>query len=75
MQLETIALGQLALRLEQERKLQGLTREQAAAVCGVSTSFIRDAERDPGSCSVRKLVQLIDGLGLDINVEGWRSTP
>ncbi len=75
MQLETTALGQLALRLEQERKLQGLTREQAAAVCGVSTSFIRDAERDPGSCSVRKLVQLIDGLGLDINVEGWRSTP
>jgi HTH-type transcriptional regulator / antitoxin HipB len=37
----------------------------------VSTSFIRDAESDPGRCSLAKLLRLVNGLGLSMDVSGW----
>ena len=61
----------LAESLKKERKRQCLSREQAASVSNVSTSFIRDAETDPESCSLGLLLKLIFGLGLRINVNGW----
>lgn len=64
-------LPELARRLFAERKRQGLSRAQAAAVCNVSTSFIRDAELDPGRCSLARLLQLTRGLGLALTVTGW----
>ena len=47
MQLTPTTLTPLAERLQAERKRQGLSRSQAAAVCNVSPSFIRDAESTP----------------------------
>ncbi len=73
MQLHPKILNSLALRIRHERQLQDMSREQLAAVCNVSASFIRDAEKDPGSCSVEKLLQLINGLGLRVKIEGWQS--
>lgn len=73
MQLYTKTLNSLAQRLRQERQLQNLSREQLAAVCNVSSSFIRDAESDPGSCSVERLLQLIQGLGLKVTINGWQN--
>lgn len=61
----------LAERLMAERKRQKLSREQAAAVCNVSTSFIRDAESDPARCSLGKLLLLMRGLGLSLQAQGW----
>jgi hypothetical protein len=54
-----------------ERKRQKLSRTQAAAVCNVSTSFVRDAERDPSRCSLGKLLLLSQGLGLSLHAQGW----
>ena len=71
MQLHPELLPSLAQRLMAERKRQGLSRAQAAAVCNVSTSFIRDAESDPGRCSLTRLLQLTHGLGLTLAVTGW----
>jgi len=71
MLLEHDQLFKLADALKKERKRQGVSREQAASVCNVSTSFIRDAETDPESCTLRLLLKLVDGLGLRINVNGW----
>ena len=68
------ALPALAKRLMTERKRQGLSRAQAASVCNVSTSFIRDAEFDPGRCSLGRLQQLIRGLGLTLTVTGWQES-
>lgn len=65
-------LPELAKRLMTERKRQGLSRAQAASVCNVSTSFIRDAENDPGRCSLARLQQLTRGLGLTLAVTGWQ---
>jgi len=58
-------------QLLQERRRQGLTRAQAAAICNVSESFIRDAESEPSRCSLNLMLQLLLGLGLRVRVEGW----
>lgn len=71
MQLTDTTLAQLATALAAERKRQKLSREDAAAVCGVSTSFIRDAESNPANCSLGKLAKLIGGLGLSLEVSGF----
>lgn len=73
MQLKVQSLPALAQALMGERKLQGLSREQAAAVCNVSESFIRDAESDPGRCSLIKLLQLTEGLGLTMTLSDWQT--
>jgi HTH-type transcriptional regulator / antitoxin HipB len=72
MKLSDTVLPELASHLIAERKRQGLSRAQAAAVCNVSTSFIRDAESDPGRCSLAKLLRLVNGLGLSMDVSGWQ---
>lgn len=71
LQLDTF--NELASRLTAERKRQGLSRSQAASVCNVSTSFIRDAETEPGRCSLAKLSLVINGLGLTMTVAGWQA--
>lgn len=73
MQLTPTTLAPLAERLQAERKRQGLSRSQAAAVCNVSPSFIRDAESAPERCSLGKLLLLVQGLGLTMEVTGWPS--
>lgn len=71
--LQSDTFSELANRLTVERKRQGLSRAQAASVCNVSTSFIRDAETAPGRCSLAKLSQVINGMGLTITIAGWRA--
>jgi transcriptional regulator with XRE-family HTH domain len=68
MNIEESKLNELAKALEAERKRQNLSREEAAAVCGVSASFIRDAESHPENCSLGKVIKLIAGLGLSLDV-------
>lgn len=70
MKMEPMTLPELASLLEAERKRQKLTRAQAAAVCNVSPSFIRDAETQPERCTLGKLVQLVNGLGLTMSIAG-----
>lgn len=73
MKLHTKTLNALAQRLQRERQRQDLSREQLAAVCNVSTSFIRDAESNPASCTLEKLLQLTQGLGLQLTIAGWQN--
>ena len=75
MQLTPTTLTPLAERLQAERKRQGLSRSQAAAVCNVSPSFIRDAESTPERCSLGKLLLLMRGLGLSLQAQGWSDEP
>jgi HTH-type transcriptional regulator / antitoxin HipB len=71
MQLHQDNLIILATQLAVRRKSQGLTRSQLAGVCGLSESFIRDAESMPGRCSLAKLMLLVQGLQLNFAVGGW----
>jgi len=70
MKINDVTLADLALALSAERKRQKLSREEVAAVCGVSMSFIRDAESSTENCSLSKLAKLINGLGLSLEVSG-----
>ena len=72
MKIENSTLPTLATALITERKRQQLSREAAAAACGVSVSFIRDAESSPQNCSLGKLVQLMNGLGLSLQSQGFQ---
>ena len=75
MHITSTGFSELAQTLSTERKRQGLTRSQTAAVCNVSPSFIRDAESHPERCSLEKLVLLVCGLGLTLSIEGWTQPP
>lgn len=66
MQLTDSEVQRFAARLQAVRKHQRLSREQLAAVSGVSPSFIRDAESDPARCSFGKLLRLVQSLGLTL---------
>ena len=68
MKITSSNLSLLAEMLTKERKRQKLSRSQAAAVCNVSPSFIRDAETHPERCSLGKLTMLVNGLGLTMVV-------
>lgn len=72
MQITPRSFNELAVRLRQERKRQGLSRDQAAAVCNVSPSFIRDAEIHPDRCTLERLTLLTNGLGLSLTLTGWK---
>jgi HTH-type transcriptional regulator / antitoxin HipB len=69
--LHTRLLRSLGSLLNRERMVQDLSREQLAAICNVSPSFIRDAERDPGRCSLALLLQVTQGLGLKASIQGF----
>jgi HTH-type transcriptional regulator/antitoxin HipB len=75
MKINDVTLEELASALSAERKRQKLSREDLAAVCGVSTSFIRDAESNPENCTLGKLMKLINGLGLSLDVSGQAVSP
>lgn len=71
LQFHSETLNSLAQHLRRERVIQNLSREQLAAVCNVSPSFIRDAESNPGRCSLELMLKLIQGLGLRATIGGW----
>ena len=73
MQISKQTLLELGHQLMAERKRQGLSREQAASVCNVSASFIRDAESDPARCTLERLLQLTQGLGLTMTLSDWKT--
>lgn len=75
MKINDWTLVEFAQALSAERKRQKLSREAAAAVCGVSTSFIRDAESHPENCTLGKLAKLVNGLGLSLEAVGLRAGP
>ncbi|MES2949794.1 MAG: helix-turn-helix domain-containing protein [Pseudomonadota bacterium] len=70
-QLHSQLLNSLAQHLRRERVVQNLSREQLAAVCDVSPSFIRDVESNPGRCSLELVLRVVQGLGLRASVGGW----
>ena len=65
-----ISPSTIADTIKAERKRQGLSREQLAGICGVSTSFIRDAESDAAQCTLGRLTQLIEALGMQLDISG-----
>jgi HTH-type transcriptional regulator/antitoxin HipB len=61
-------LGRAVMRM---RKSQGLTQEQAAALCGVSMPFMNSLEGGKrANISLSKVLQVLDALGMRLDVSG-----
>ena len=61
--------------IKQKRKDDGLTLEDAAAVCGVSYAFLSALENGKETVRLNKVLQVIKCLGieLDTSIRTWAS--
>lgn len=61
-------LKDLAAVIRAERSYQGLTQVQTAGLCGVGTRFVSDLENGKETVHFGKVMQVIQGLGLEISI-------
>jgi DNA-binding transcriptional regulator YiaG len=59
-------LANISLQIKTHRRAQGLSQAALAALSGVSTSFVRDAETRVGKCTIEKLLKVWTALGLEV---------
>ncbi|HPX60379.1 MAG TPA: helix-turn-helix domain-containing protein [Deltaproteobacteria bacterium] len=59
--------------IRQKRKSDGLTLEEAAAVCGVSYAFLSALENGKETVRLNKLLQVANCLGVELeaNIRTW----
>lgn len=59
--------------IRQKRKSDGLTLEEAAAVCGVSYAFLSALENGKETVRLNKVLQVIRCLGIELetNIRTW----
>jgi len=62
--------------VRQKRKDDGLTLEEAAAVCGVSYAFMSALENGKETVQLNKLLQVLHCLGIDLEAtpRSWRAS-
>lgn len=56
--------------VRKERKAQGLTQVELAGLSGVGTRFVHDLERGKASVHLGKTLDLLQTLGLHLNLSG-----
>jgi len=63
-------IGQI---VKQKRKSDGLTLEEAAAVCDVSYGFLSALENGKATVQLNKVLQVLNGLGLELkaDIRSW----
>lgn len=53
-----------------KRRADRLTQAEAAALCSVGTRFLSELEKGKSSAEVGKVLQVLQGLGLDCYIAG-----
>lgn len=51
-----------------KRKADGLTQADAAALCGVGTRFLGELERGKETAQIGKVIRILQGLGLTLQL-------
>lgn len=61
--------------IRQKRKDDGLTLEEAAAICGVSYAFFSALENGKETVRLNKVLQVVKCLGIELkaNIRTWSS--
>jgi y4mF family transcriptional regulator len=73
--MQTVSDSQsLGALIRAERKAQGLTQEQLAALSGVGIRFVRELELGKESCRLGLTLTVMKTLGMRVNVTS-RSAP
>lgn len=57
-----------------KRKLDGLTQADAAALCGVGVRFLSELERGKETARIGKVIRILQGLGLELQIASKRVT-
>ena len=62
--------------IKQKRKADGLTLEEAAAVCGVSYAFLSALDNGKETVRLNKVLQVIKCLGIELeaSIRTWASS-
>lgn len=55
--------------IKQKRKEDGLTLEEAAAVCGVSYAFLSTLENGKETVRLNKVLQVLHCLGIELTAD------
>lgn len=55
--------------IKQKRKKDGLTLEEAAAVCGVSYAFLSALENGKETVRLNKVLQVLHCLGIELTAD------
>ena len=68
-----MAAEDLGSIIRQKRKADGLTLEEAAAVCGVSYAFFSALENGKETVRLNKVLQVLASLGIELeaNTRTW----
>jgi HTH-type transcriptional regulator / antitoxin HipB len=53
-------------RIKAQRQAAQLSQSQLAAIAGVSTSFVRDAETLVGRCTLDRLLAVLNALNIEL---------
>lgn len=61
-----IALEHLGRLVRATRKAQGLRLVDAAGLCGVSMRFLSELENGRETCSMQRVMQVCQTLGIDL---------
>jgi len=69
---DPVALGQC---VRVQRKQQGATQTEFAALCGVGTRFISELENGKATMELGKVMKVLKCLGLEVSVypRGWQT--
>lgn len=51
-----------------KRKTDGLTQANAAALCGVGARFLGELERGKETAQIGKILRILQGLGLTLQI-------
>ena len=62
--------------IKQKRKDDGLTLEEASAVCGVSYAFLSALENGKETVQLNKVLQVVKCLGIELeaSIRTWASS-
>ncbi|MCE8002196.1 helix-turn-helix domain-containing protein [Billgrantia ethanolica] len=63
---DAATLGRL---IRQTRKQQGLTLETLAGLCGLSVRFLSELENGRETCSLVRVLLVLDALGIELTAE------
>jgi len=71
--MKIITAEDLGSIIRQKRKADGLTLEEAAAVCGVSYAFFSALENGKETVRLNKVLQVLASLGIELeaNTRTW----
>lgn len=61
-----VSLEHLGQLIRATRKAQGLRLADAAGLCGVSMRFLSELENGRDTCSMRRVMQVCQTLGIDL---------